>query len=114
METRYLECNCRSNEHVVRFGWFKDEKEPGWKYLYIETQLSPYMGFFRRLWHALKYVLGVGDLGWGEAMMFPPEARKLRAILNEYIDSHDDFGHTKEFTSGWVVKEGDHKNLSRL
>jgi len=113
METRYLECNCTSCEHILRFGWFKDEKDPEWQYLYVETQLSPYMGFFRRLWHGIKYILGVGDLSWGETMMFPPEARKLRSILDEYIESCDDFGRPR-CPSNWVVKEGDQKNLPKL
>ena len=92
MENRYLECNCTSIDHLVRFGWFANEEDPEFQYMYVEVQMSPYMGFFGRLWHGIKYILDIDRTGWSETLMFPEDAKKLRGIIDEYISECENEG----------------------
>ena len=85
MEKRYLECNCEASEHLVRFGWWTNEKDPNLQYLYIEVQTATWMGFWSRVWTAFKYIFGLGNIGWSETIMFEGEAKKLRNIIDEYL-----------------------------
>ena len=88
MEKRYLECNCSTPEHLVRFFWWLDDKaeHDHWSQcLIMETQLTPYMGFFSRLWHGIKYILGFGTIAWADTLMYAGEAKRLRDILDEFI-----------------------------
>ena len=89
MKKRYLECNCGSADHLIRFGWFTDEKDPDSQYLYIEVQTNEYRGFFRRLLEAFKFVFNFGRLTWAESILFVPEAEELRDIIDEYLKEQE-------------------------
>lgn len=91
MEKRFLECNCQATEHVVVFSWVKGEDDPRFQHLYIESQLSTYLGFFRRIWAAFKYVFGFGKAGWDCCLLFKGEAINLRDTVNEYIAECDKY-----------------------
>ena len=46
-------CECSSLEHQVVFQWDNNDKE-----VYMHIHLVNYKGFWRRLWHGLKYAFG--------------------------------------------------------
>ncbi len=48
-----LLCDCSSAEHQLIVRWDNDDKE-----VYVSMHLANYMGFWKRLWHALKYAFG--------------------------------------------------------
>lgn len=48
-----LLCDCSSEEHQMIVRWDNDDKE-----VYVSVHLANYMGFWKRLWHAVKYVFG--------------------------------------------------------
>lgn len=45
-----LECKCHSTEHIMLLNKIDDE-------FYVTIHLSKH-GFFKRIWHAIKYVFG--------------------------------------------------------
>jgi len=49
----YIECQCDSAEHVLRFVIDNEEDE-----VYLEVQLSQYRNFLKRIWVAIKYIFG--------------------------------------------------------
>ena len=48
-----LLCDCSSAEHQLIVSWDNDDNE-----VYVRVHLANCYGFWRRLWHALKYVFG--------------------------------------------------------
>jgi len=51
--TEYFECSCYSDEHTLRFILDLEENE-----LYTTIYLNQYNSFFKRVWIAIKYILG--------------------------------------------------------
>ena len=82
MKKTYLECDCWSLDHVMRLSYFEDEPDT----LYVETHLRSY-GFFRRVWHAIKYVFGYrsryGD--FDEYLWNVETMAKIRDELNKVL-----------------------------
>jgi len=88
-EIRYLECACTSSEHVVRVCIEDDEFYP----MFISVQLSG-GSFFRRLWEAVRHLLGYDcKYGhWDEVLLNRDGIRRLqllcrKALENEHIGS---------------------------
>ena len=48
-----LLCDCSSAEHQLIVSWDNDDNE-----VYVRVHLANWYGFWRRLWHAVKYVFG--------------------------------------------------------
>ena len=48
-----LLCDCSSDEHQLIVKWDNDDNE-----VYVSVHLSTYHGFWKRLWHGLKYAFG--------------------------------------------------------
>lgn len=48
-----LLCDCSSDEHQMIVRWDNDDKE-----VYVSIHLANYRGFWKRLWHGLKYAFG--------------------------------------------------------
>jgi hypothetical protein len=86
MKRRYLECNCLAPEHLLRFYWWEDEDRdnPEWGYLCVETNLSHYLPWYKRIWHAIKYIFG-SPCGWGETLIYKENAKELKSIIEDYL-----------------------------
>lgn len=54
LKINYLECDCSSAEHTLRFSYFEDEPDM----LFIEPHLNTHENIFQRMWAAIKYTLG--------------------------------------------------------
>lgn len=48
-----LLCDCSSDEHQLIVRWDDDDNE-----VYVSVHLATYRGFWKRLWHGLKYAFG--------------------------------------------------------
>ena len=72
-------CECHSYCHQAIF-WYDEEEE----LLYVTIHLITHKNIFKRLWVAIKYVLGYtsnfGD--WDEFIFKPEDEEKLRIYLN--------------------------------
>lgn len=84
-EPVYLECDCTSAEHTMRFVLDDDEVYP---HIYVEMQLSRSRGFLRRLWLAIKYVFGYEcKYGhWDETMLTAGNVEKLRDLCDRHLE----------------------------
>lgn len=49
----YTECDCGSDEHVIRFTFDEDDGD-----LYMSVFLNQYQSWWQRIWIAVKYVFG--------------------------------------------------------
>lgn len=84
MEHHYIECNCTSAEHTLRFTIDNDEECPA---LYVAVQLNRFHGFFERLWLAIKYVFGYEcKFGhWDEVILMGDNVRKMRNLCDSHL-----------------------------
>jgi len=82
MATEYFECACFSDEHTLKFTYDPEVNE-----LYTSVYLHQYGNLFRRLWVALKYVLGYRSKygHWDCFLLRPEDAGRLRALLDRVV-----------------------------
>lgn len=78
MESTFFECQCTSSEHTLKFIYDEENKE-----LYTEIYLGQYRNIVRRIFVAIKYVLGYkckyGDF---DCFMFKSsDVKKLQKLL---------------------------------
>ena len=92
-EKLYLECSCSSKDHVVciTLNDYNQEGENDVDELWfsIDTQMSHHLGFFKRIWAALRYVFkGTPcEYGkWNETIVDPDQAEKLKVLIDIYLD----------------------------
>jgi len=85
MEYTYVECDCTSGEHTIRFVLESDEVYP---HIYVNMQLSHSRSFFKRLWLAVKYVFGYEcKYGhWDETLLTADEVEKLRGLCDRHLE----------------------------
>lgn len=86
MKTDYFECRCLCGSHIIRI--MEDTDDPEDPCLYLEVQLSPYYGISRRIWAAIKYVLGLEEKcgHWDCTLMEDKDVEKLRDLCTAYLD----------------------------
>ena len=81
-----LRCACGSNEHVLFVDFDKDDKE-----IYVGVYLKHFPSFFKRLWHAIKYVCGYsckyGD--FEEIILNSDHYEKLQAMADHVKEIKD-------------------------
>lgn len=84
--TEYLECQCGSNEHTLRFVLSLDEEGPE---IYTSVFLGSYPWGWKRLWTAIKYLFGYKcKYGhWGCFSMKPEDAFRLQGLLVRLIEA---------------------------
>jgi len=80
MNVKYIDCACKSPDHVIRLGKFDDEDEA-----WLEVQLPSYHNVFKRIWMAIKYVFGYKcRYGyWDCFIIHKEEAEQIREFLRE-------------------------------
>ena len=89
----YLECGCSAKDHVVCLtlvDWSKDDEVPkeGDLDLYLNMQMSPDGGFFRRVWTAIRFVFKRTPCHygyWNETIISPAQAKKLIEVSENYL-----------------------------
>lgn len=86
----YIECDCASADHVIRFVYTKYPDEPE---LYMEVQLHQYRNIFQRIWLAIKYTMGYKSRYgmWDCSCIGINEANKLMEILKIYKEDHEKY-----------------------
>jgi len=85
----YLECSCHSIEHITRFSYSQIEPHE----VYMETHLYNYMGFWKRIWVAIKYIFGYrsryGDFDC--LILSPPAVVNMRDSFNTFLKENDQY-----------------------
>jgi hypothetical protein len=82
MEHKYLECECHSAEHIMRFSYLSDEKDV----LYVEIHLGS-SGFWRRVCDAIKHIFGYNcKFGCFDEFVWTKEqVEQLRNMCDEWL-----------------------------
>jgi len=82
MKSQYIDCDCGSADHVIRFVLTEDEIPE----LYIEMQMHQYRNMLQRIWEALRYIFKCKSrYGYWDVCMIDREgATKLAKILKEF------------------------------
>jgi len=106
--TLFLECMCYSDEHVLRWDLITDPEWPG---LYASVFLNQYRNVFKRVWVAVKYVLGYKcKYGhWDCFEMNPKDIGRMKALLDAYREAVDDSMEEdkQRMLEEMVVRHGD-------
>ena len=85
MKDIFITCDCRSDEHILHFTY---DDDPEFKCLFASIHLSQYLGFWKKVLAALKYVFNIGSVAEGHfdcVLINTKNATELRNLLNEYI-----------------------------
>ena len=83
----YLACDCHSVNHLTRYSYHELAPEE----IYVETHLTNYKGFWKRVWAAIKYTFGYRSI-YGDfdcLIMSPTSVTKLRNSLNTFLHEND-------------------------
>jgi len=96
----FIGCECSNPEHGAMISYHDDDvdgyiKNPeGWRdgyipipELHIHVQLSPYLGFWKRIWVAIKYIAGkyTKYSHWNTTMIRVEDAREIAKYCERYI-----------------------------
>lgn len=99
MKINYIECDCHSDEHVLRFIENEEDNE-----IIVSAFLNSHLGFFQRVKVAFKYLLGHATKEHFDCTIInKEEAKKLIAILNKTQFEQDDMRRYVWFTEWFDV-----------
>lgn len=60
MKHKYIECECGTPEHILRFTFNEEDQE-----VYVEVFLNKYYNIFKRFWYAIKYIFNKRPCNYG-------------------------------------------------
>ena len=74
-----LLCDCSSAEHQLIVRWDNDDNE-----VCVSVHLANYMGFWKRLWHGLKYAFGYKSRygAFDEVILRKEDADNLQKVVD--------------------------------
>ena len=74
-----LVCDCSSCEHQLIVSWNNDDNE-----VYVHVHLANYSGFWKRLWHGLKYAFGYKSRygAFDEVILRKEDADNLQKVVD--------------------------------
>ena len=96
VEMSYFECACRSDDHLLKFQFDKDPKDPS---LYTTIHLHQWQNPLKRILVAIKYVLGFKSKygHWDCWEIDPVDVMRLRLLCQEYL-ALNEYGEIDENT----------------
>lgn len=86
--SEYFGCDCFSSEHLVRFVYFPSDKTSSESdELYVETHLTTYLGFFKRLWVGIKYAFGYKSRygNWDSFSINRETAERMKLVIDKFL-----------------------------
>ena len=74
-----LICDCSSAEHQMIVRWDNDDNE-----VYVSMHLANHLGFWKRLWHGLKYAFGYKSRygAFDEVILRKGDADNLQRVVD--------------------------------
>jgi hypothetical protein len=80
MKSIFMECQCTSSEHTLKFIYDEEDKE-----LYTTIYLCQYRNIFKRILVAIKYVLGYKSRygAWDCFLFKSSDIEKLQKLLEK-------------------------------
>ena len=88
-KSKFFVCDCGDISHQFRISYNPDDDD--WTELSIEILLSNYRGFWKRLWHGLKYAFGYKSRfgAFDEVLLNYDSASTLKDMLEEYCKNFE-------------------------
>lgn len=85
MEHEIIICKCTSVEHQIIFSYFPEDEDE--REVYMSVHLRPESNIFKRVWRAIKYILGYRSVygDFDEVIIDQCNSHKLVKIL-KYLD----------------------------
>jgi len=83
MTSAFIECECHSDEHVLRYTIDAEDRV-----IYTSVFLKHWQSWYVRVWIAIKYVFGY-KCKYGHfdcTLMGPDQVRQLRKVIYDYED----------------------------
>lgn len=95
----YIDCQCQSPDHVIRFtldDYANEEPE-----LYVEVQLHQWHSFWKRLVLAVKYLFGKSArFGyWDCTLLDTDSAQKLAVMCHQYRAKRENYARAQASNS---------------
>lgn len=81
MEGNYIECECHSPEHTLRYSLDHEDQV-----IYVSVYLDQYHPWYERAWIAVKYLFGY-KCRYGHfdcVLMGPEQVEQLKKVLQEF------------------------------
>lgn len=79
-EELLLRCDCHELTHIASIGYFDDEP-----FININIALRSSAPWYRRVWRAAKYLLGIHDKwGFDEIVLRDEDVTAIQEFLSEY------------------------------
>jgi hypothetical protein len=89
LEEIFVKCMCHSPEHQMMLSFFSNGEDEQYEELYVTFHLSQYRNLLKRIWVAIRYVLGYksqfGD--WDEIILDKRRASRIARFLDKYLES---------------------------
>ena len=94
----YVECQCDSGDHVIRFIYLPNEKLKYEPDLYMEVQMSQPHNFLGWIWNAFKYIFNKDcEYGhWDCTLIGVEQADKLIKLLEKFKKEHKEYEESKK------------------
>lgn len=85
----YIECGCIDSEHLISLRRFIESDDNDDKEIYMSYYLSDYKGILKKMWDALKYILGYQneDGNFGGTMILAEELEKVIDYLQDVLEA---------------------------
>jgi len=87
MKREYIECECGTPEHTLRFTW---EDGPDWPEIYVEVHLDHHYGIFKRIWYGIRYIFGFKSVygQFDEATLSYDKVKQLKTLCERWMKTH--------------------------
>lgn len=87
MKREYIECQCSTIEHTLRFTW---DDGPDWPDIYVDVYLNQHYGFFKRFWYGMKYIFGYKSVygHFDETTLSYEQIEQLRSMCERWLETH--------------------------
>lgn len=78
---KYIECECYTPEHTLRFMFDEDDD-----CVYVETFIKQHNSFIKRLYIAFRYIFNIKTCdNYSGSMIFKPKIKELRDELTKFL-----------------------------
>lgn len=92
----FIPCECGNVEHSLQITYYDDgindgdwtDEYPPLPDLDFNLQLSPYLGFWKRLYYGIKYIVGIHSANkahWNTCMVDEDGAKVIIEYCNKYL-----------------------------
>lgn len=82
----FFECDCRSIEHFLKFSIDYDPGMSDTTFIYVETYLRQYNNIFKRIYRAIRYIMGYKNKGsdFDTFIFKDQDIEELESLLKQF------------------------------